>query len=722
VRNLRVAQACAVSAFWAIASIRGAAQAAEPPDETRQLGAIQVYTDEAAPDSYAAPAASSATGLDLSLRDTPQSVTVITRERIDDQKLATLFDVLRETTGVSVQPVDRGRSTLAVRGFEVNNFQFDGVPTALYHDNNVNTAMFDRIEVVRGATGLLSGAGDPSATVNMVRKHAVGDRFMGDFSVELGSWNQLTGTVDLNTPLNAEGSVRARWVAQYSDQDAFIDYEHTRNTLLYGVIDAELGEDTLLSVGFSDQRDRRDGVLWAGLPFWHADGSRTDWRRSRSTATRWNQWDVDERTLFATLRHQFANEWTIRGDASYVEHDDEERMLWMWGDPHPVTGEGMEAYPYHYFGSPQQTHFDLIASGPFSAWGREHQVTFGVMHSKLRDNWSNRDAVEPVASFPVGNFFEWDGSYPQPELGPRYEASNTTTTQTAAYAATQLQLTDPFKLIVGARVSNWEREELARVWVPEAYTITHDGVVTPYAGLVYDLGRHFSAYASYTSIFNPQTSRDRNGDYLDPLEGNGFEAGIKGEFLEGRLNGSAAVFRIDQDNFAVPDVGYLVPGTPDQAFRTTQGVEAEGYELELVGELLPRWSLSFGWTHYSARDADDQNVAVDHPRRQLKLFTKYRFTGAAEGLSLGGGVAWSGQQPARAENPATGEQELIGQGAYALVDLLARYQFGERLAAQLNVVNLLDKEYLSRNTGWWGGPFTVGAPRHWRVSMSYSFD
>ncbi len=720
----RVARVCALGVLIAgTACTVGAETGTEAPKEAepRTLGAIRVVADEQAAESYTAPSASSATGLNLSLRDTPQSITVITRERIDDQALVNLFDALDKTTGVSVQPVDRGRSTLSVRGFDITNFQFDGVPASLYIDNNPSTALFDRIEVVRGATGLLSGAGDPAATVNMVRKHAVGDSFSGDFSAEMGSWDQLTGTIDLTTPLTSSGSVRARWVAHHDEQDAYIDYEHTESTVFYGVVDADITENTLLTVGASNQSDRRDGVLWAGLPYWYADGTLTDWSRSRSTATEWNKWDVDEQTYFAALNHRFANEWTLRADASYVTHEDEERMLWMWGVPDRDTGLGMEAYPYHYFGDFSQTQFDVVATGPFSAWGREQEITVGITHGERRETWSNRDAVEPVPSFPVGDFNAWDGTYQEPELGDRYEASQYVTTETALFAAARLQLTDPLKLIVGARFSNWQQDAGAAVWVPEPFTITHDGEFTPYAGIVYDLNEHYSLYASYTSIFNPQDLRDRNGSYLDPLEGNSYEAGLKAEFLDGKVYAAAAVFLVDQENFGVEDVGYLVPGTIDQAYRPAQGVKSEGYELELVGELATGWNLTLGWTDYSAKDADDVDVAIDHPRQQLKLFTKYDLRGSWSGLSIGGGVNWSDQAPARALNPGTEEEELIGQPSYALVDLLAQYRFNDQFSAQLNVENLLDEEFVSRNTGWWGGPFVYGAPRNWRMSVTYAF-
>lgn len=238
--------------------------------------------------SYTTGEMGTATGLKLSVRDTPQSVSVVTRERIEDQAMMTVADALRSTIGISVKPVDRGRNQLSARGFDITNFQFDGIPMATGNIGieTANTVIYDRLEVVRGATGLMGGAGDPSAAVNLVRKHADSKVFTGSVSGQLGSWQQRTGTVDLSTPLNQDGSIRARFIANVSKQNAFIDLENTDGSVFYGVVDADLGKNTRLSVGLSDQRDQRNGVLWAGLPYWYTDGTRTNYDRAKTTATR----------------------------------------------------------------------------------------------------------------------------------------------------------------------------------------------------------------------------------------------------------------------------------------------------------------------------------------------------------------------------------------------------------------------------------------------------
>ena len=699
---------------------------AQEAQDVRTLPAVRVSADEEAAlatedtGSYTTSSSTTALGLNLSLRDTPQSVSVITRERMDDQAMITAADALRSTTGVSLKPVDRGRNNLSVRGFEVTSFQFDGVPVATGNVGieTTNTAIYDRIEIVRGATGLITGAGEPSAAINLVRKHANSDRFTGSISTEVGSWDRRGAGIDLSTPLNEAASVRARFVASYREQDAFIDLESTKNSVVYAVVDADLTESTLLSIGASAQRDDRDGVLWAGLPYWYSDGTRTNFSRSRTSATRWNQWDTRERTAFLTIDHAFENKWSLRADVTHYRQDEESKLLWIWGVPDRETGEGIEAYPYHYLSEPKQTNVNLIATGPFEWFAREHELTAGFMYSRRKNGWSNRDAVGELA--PVGDFGEWDGSYAEPALGERYAGSMTTHTQLGLYSAARLQVSDGFKVIAGARVTNWRQEDEVGAWTAEPFEVEHNGVFTPYAAIVYDVSANISAYASYSEIFQPDTKKDRNGEYVDPREGASYEIGLKSELFEGSLNATAAVFYVDQNNFAVPDAGFFVPGTLDPAYRTAQGVETRGYELEIAGEITSNWQASLGWTHYLTKDADDQDVAVDHPRRLLKLFTKYRLAGAWRGLSVGGGVSWESAKPARDVNPATATMERVGESSYGLVDLMARYEFTETLAGQLNINNVLDEKY-RYSSYWWGAPYTYGDPRNALLSLDYSF-
>lgn len=664
---------------------------------------------------------SAATGLDLTPRETPQSITIITREQIDDQAATTVSDVLEYTTGVSVKRVDRGRNLLSARGFDITNFQLDGLPFAT---GNVgleesSAAIYDRIEVVRGATGLLQGAGEPSASINMVRKRADAREFTGEVTLDAGSWDRFSGILDVGAPLTADGSVRGRFVAELYMQDAFVDLESSNGMTLYGVIGANLGETTRVHAGASYQKVERDGVMWAQLPYWYADGSIAKWSRSRTTGADWNEWDTEEVAAFLGIEQDLGGSWSARADVSYFQQTEDSKLIWLWGNPDEATGLGMDVWPYWYLAKPKQLSLNLQIKGGYVLFGREHELVVGAMYNRQKNGWTNRDPIDGTVA-PVGDFNEWDGSYSEPEWGERYRMSGFgTTKQTALYGVTRLQLLDRLRLIAGGRLSWWVRNEEEALYTPEAYRIEHKSVFTPYAGMIFDLTDSVSAYVSYTSIFNPQTARDRNGRYLDPLEGNNYEAGLKADLLNGRLRASAAVFRVEQNNFPVPDDGYFVPGTTDPAMKPAQGTVSKGYEFEMQGEVLTGWDISVGWSHFKAEDADGTDVQAHQPRKVFRMATKYDFAGALDGASIGGSMRWESRPPQSAESPATGEIERVGQKSYALVNLMAAYDFTDRISLQLNVNNVFDKAYYNTNS-WFGG-YIYGEPRNVRATLRYGF-
>lgn len=690
----------------------------EPPaDEEQKSEEIVVYGRGEEKNTLA-------TGLDLSPRQTPQSISIITREQLEDQAAANVGEALAYTTGISVKAVDRGRNTLAARGFDITNYQLDGAPfiTGNIGLEKNSSATFERIEVIRGANGLMQGSGEPSATINLVRKHATSRELTGSLDLEGGSWNRFAATGDITVPLTADGSVRGRFVAQYYRQDSFVDLEKSKGYLFYGVIDADLGANTRVSIGASYQRDDRDGTLWGQLPYWYSDGTRTNWARSKTTAADWNFWNTTEKTAFLTIEQRLSTRWSLRADVAYHEQFEDSKLLWTSGLPHRVTGAGMSADGYWFQSKPKQWNASISTRGNFDLLGREHELILGANYRHATSGWTNRKPDAATVA-PITDYNIWDGTkYPEPSWGPRVQDSANNTEQYSIFGATRLQLLDRLKLIAGARVSWWKRDENVDLTTAPAYTISHKGRVTPYAGLVFDVTSNISAYASFTSIFNPQDNKDRNGDYLPPVVGNNYEAGLKGEWMNGRLRGSAAIFRIEQNNFAVVDEGYFVPGTvpPAPAMRAARGTVSEGYEAELAGKVLKGWDLSLGWSAFRAKDANGEHVQQHHPRRILRLSTRYDFSGMLDGFSIGGSARWESEPPKTGVNPAPPKAtENVGQPAYLLVNAMARYKLNDNVSLQLNVNNLFDKRYFNNNL-WFAG-YVYGEPRNVRATLRLGF-
>jgi len=668
--------------------------------------------------SYTTRSARTATPLNMSLRETPQSVSVVTRQRIEDQDLRTINDVVNNTVGVSMNRYETDRGQINARGFKLNSLMIDGVPTIWeqpWSSGQIfdSLAMYDRVEVVRGANGLMTGAGDPSASLNMVRKRASSRELTGSIEGSAGSWDTYRTLGDISMPLNEAGTVRGRLVGEVEDGNSWIDMKGNNRKTFYGTLDIDLTPDTTLWFGLSQQDNKSKSPAWGSLPVWYSDGSRTNWSRSKSISADWSKWDTSIDTYFANLEHTFANDWRAKVGYSYSERNADSYLLYPNGFPNRNTG-ALEGSFAGYNGGAYKvktTQYDYFAQvdGPFQAFGRSHDLAFGYSYSKQKFDADTRGYIGLGAGFDFNSDF--GHSVPEPAWGGLTDSDESKTTQEGVYAATRLNVADDLKVILGARNTSYEKNQLGS-------KLEAKNEVTPYAGVVYDLTENLSAYASYTEIFLPQSERDLNRKQLEPIVGESYETGLKAEFLDGRLNASAAIFKIKQDNLAQSTGSYISGVTPQEFGYEGTDVTSEGFELEVSGELSEGWNASAGYTQFKVRDADGHAANTLYPTKLLRTFTTYRLPGAFNKLTVGGGVNWQDSTYTYAANPQ-GRSEKISQDAYALVNLMARYDITDNLSAQLNANNVTNEKYFDMFQAF--GGITYGAPRSLTASAKYRF-
>jgi len=669
--------------------------------------------------AYDARQTSTATPLNLSPRETPQSVTVITQQRFEDQGMRTISDVVDNATGVFMNRYETNRGQFVSRGFAINTLMLDGVPTTWeqpWSSGEIFTslAMYDRVELVRGATGLTSGAGEPSGAINLGRKRADATQFQGNVELEAGSWSHKRALIDLNTPVNEAKTVRARIVGELGGQDSWTDNLSNKNQTLLATVEADLSASTLLTAGLSFQKNKSNGPMWGGLPALYADGATAEWDVHKTSAADWTRWNSTYQTYFAGLEQRFAQDWKLKLNYTRGERKADSYLLYLSGQPDYATGAGLSTFPGSYKTGTTQDDFAVRVEGGFDLAGRRHELAFGYVASRQDFDSDSRPSAEYGM---VDNFNTWNGfGYPEPAWGALTFYEKSKTRQDAIYGTTRLHLADPLKLILGARVTDYEKSGESYYAAP--YTVKADHEVTPYVGLTYDLTEQLSAYASYTDIFLPQNLRDINGTFLDPVKGKSSEIGLKGEFLDRRLNASAAIFQIKQDNLGVA-TGQMIPGSLNEtAYAASEGATSQGFELELTGQLAPGWNLSAGYSQYDLDDANGEEINTIYPRKQLKLFTTYRLGGAMSGLTLGGGVNWQSRTYTVAPNISGGTRD-ISQDAYALVSLMARYDFNPKLSLQLNIDNVTNKKYYGMFDAY--SQLTYGEPRAATVTMNYRF-
>ncbi|MGE8437604.1 MAG: TonB-dependent siderophore receptor [Pseudomonas palmensis] len=655
--------------------------------------------------AYTTAATRTATKLPLSIRETPQSVTVVTRQQMDDQGAQSITDVLRNTPGVSAQAYDSDRTEFSSRGLAITNFQYDGVNTiydGVYDEGtaHVDMAIYDHVEVLKGATGLMTGSGDPSATVNLIRKKPTA-QFQASLSGSAGSWDDYRGEGDVSGPLNDSGSVRGRFVGAQQDRKGYQDHYQQKKEVYYGILEVDVTPDTLLTVGIDQQTTTPRGTSWTGNPVYFADGGRTDFSRRFNPGADWSRRDFQNRTYFASLEQALANDWSLKLSVNQLQSDHDTRLASAsGGNPDRATGEGMFMFWGRWEGHRVQNTADINLSGPFTLLGRQHDLVMGFNAANSRQTGATWDTS--LGGTP-GNIYEWNGKIGVPDF-PKNGKYEQTKRQNGAYIATRLRPTDDLSLILGTRVStfkyndNYDYDGLNPVYFSDNQAgYKQHGVVTPYAGVVYDLNDTYSVYASYTSIYQPQTYKDANRTPLDPVEGDSYETGLKAAYFEGRLNASLALFRIEQDNVAV-QTG--TTNTNEGIYKATRGATTEGVELEIAGELQEGWNLAAGYTYARSRDKDHQRIfgspmSTTKPEQLLRLFTTYRLPGALDKVTVGGGVNWQSAFYGQIYSPTVKDYTFIKQGGYTLVDLMGRYQYNDHLSFTLNANNVFDKRYLA---------------------------
>ncbi len=663
-----------------------------------------------------------ATGLGLTTLETPQSVSIMTAQRILDQNLITVKDVITNAVGVSANEFDDVRNSFFARGFEIRNTQVDGVPAAWTlaggnGETSIDVSIYERVEIVRGATGLLSGAGDPSASVNLVRKHADATELTGYASASIGSWDTWRLSADVAGPLTADGRVRARLVGRYEEGDSYIDIQHRKKWVLYGVVDADLTDTTLVRAGISHQDTEPRGITWGALPTFYSDGSVTDLPRSQTTAADWTYWNTTNQNIFATVRQEFGDRWNLTLNYNRLKNTGDTQLLYLFGTVDKDTGTMDGTNPYKSSGQSIQNSFDAQLKGLVPLFGRDHEVVLGALHSVLKRHTDNFEAPLPwLTDLPV--IGQEGVPYPEPIWGTtpvRNEQERIK--QTGYYGAMRLNIADPLKVILGGRIASWKQTGYA--WGATS-DYGDDNVFIPYVGALYDLTPNHRVYASYTKIFQPQNLYDRERRLLDPLDGNAYEIGLKSSFFGGALQTSVALFRIEQDNVGQMDgPQIIVDGLLFQPYRAAAGVVSKGFELEVTGQPMPGWNVNASYSQFKAEDADDVPANTDQPRKLLKIFTTYDLGGALDGLTVGGGINYRSKAYSDGNNPVTGDAFRFQQDGYTLVALMARYAVTPQLQLQANVDNLFDEKFYS-NMGSFS-QYRYGAPRNFTIGATYRF-
>jgi outer-membrane receptor for ferric coprogen and ferric-rhodotorulic acid len=717
--------------------------------------------------SYTTDAMSVGSKTAQSIRETPQSVSVITQQQMKDQGLTDLTSVLQQTPGVFVNTdATSGNAVFYSRGYQITNFMVDGSPLAANPFPNFvqpgldpSLAEYDHVEVLRGPDGMFAGNGDPGGTVNLTRKKPL-DHTQVLFEGAYGSWDNVRGMLDVTGKMpDTDGKIRTRIVLEDQQQNFFYQIAKSKHQTVYGTVDIDVTPTTLLNFGGSYHH--QNGTPWTqGLPR-QADGADLGLPRDTCFCMPWNSTQSEAKEVFATLTQKIGPDWKLKvnvDDKSTVTNDRYGYFLSATRGIFPGmasvgTFSGTQInYPV------QQLSADANLSGKFSLLGREHELLVGADTTRSNNTGETTyTASGASAALSYAQLMNYDPNfYALPAFTLQNQYLYSQQDQYGLYGKVKLALFDSVHLSVGVRDGSYGystsiSQPAAKVISLKPLTyyyytlITNtnyqkSGTITPYGGLVWDLNKEWSLYGSYTDIYKVQQDIDITGTLLPPITGSSYEAGTKAELLDNKLKFSLAFYTSKRSGMAVQAGTATIKGVAGTTYYLPLNTSSsKGIDTELTGQLLPGWQITTSYV-YNKNSQDAGAIAggpalgtpvlTVFPQHMFKLWSTYELPGQFDKWTVGAGVNWqsasftSGQvclgtlvtgnvckDPASPTTTIALQPFAFTQSPYAIVNASIAYKFDAHWQATLNVNNIFDKVYYASAGGISSGNF-YGTPRN----------
>jgi iron complex outermembrane receptor protein len=693
------------------AAIAGSACAEEPttdqePEQVETLPEVTVK-GRAEDAGYAARSPTTATKTDTPLQETPQAVSIVTREFLDDVNARKLEDVLQHVAGVTIGGIYSDWDYYRIRGFDASLTTFwDGLrgDYGMY----VETFGLDRVEVIKGPASTLYGQGPLSGLVNIVSKRPKRDPF-ADVQLTLGSNGFYEPALDVGGSLNEKGTVYARLTALYRDQNSFVDFANKQRTYVAPALTWAVGPNTtltLLSHYMHDSNLMAMPLPAKGTVLPNVNGdipiSRFLGEPSSGKAT------LTRSKIGYELAHRFNETVSLRQNVS------RNRLEQRWPDLYynaslDADERTLYRYPYDYRETLDRMAVDTALEAKLETGAIAHTVIGGIDYYRTRsDSGSNQI-----------DYSDFPGSYrPIDVFNPVYGATLPTYATSAAsiskthitglYLQDQAKVRERVTVTVGGRF-DWSGSESGS---------TNDSVTgfTMRGGAAYEFTPGATVYGSYSESFNPQWfSRDASGNVVDPETGENIEAGVKTLLMNGRIDTLLAVYQLTRQNIATAN-----PATPDPFDSIAAGEQrSRGVELEGTFRVVPGWDLQGAYAYTDAEITRDNTLQVGAtlagvPKHSLSAWSKYILqNGSLKGLGFGVGGRYYTEQ----EGDST-YANPFKLPAYGVVDAAVYYERGH-FNAQVNVNNVLDREYFA---GAYNDLYVLpGEPLNVRATMGWTF-
>jgi iron complex outermembrane recepter protein len=696
----------------------------EVEDETAEETEEEIIATGEQETGYRVPNATTATKTDTALRDIPQSIQVVPQQVIEDQGATRASEILRNVSGVvsSTGPSGVGEE-FTIRGFSGNDDfgagneyrnGFRALDLGSFNPSNI-----ERVEVLKGPASVLYGQLEPGGVINFVTKQPL-DRPYYSAELEVGSYSFYKPSIDISGPLTKDKRLLYRLNVAYENSGSFVDFVDREIFQISPSFTYKISENTKLNLSYEYLSE--NGTNNPGLP---RNPIAFKLPRNLFLGEPGDTVKNEAQALNLELDHRFNKNWQLRG--RFAWQSSSFRRVGHRVGPRPVEDENGEVLNPFVFNRQIQVDLknrnesysiqtDII--GKFKTGPVEHQLLFGIdwIRFELLDNTAFKPAnpvniLNPIYGSPLPPV---DPENPDFIFSENPSTFSSRTDSIGLYLQDQITLLPNLKLLVGGRYEFIDEKALFQELDPRDGT-TKIGPVdrdsfsnqafSPRLGIVYQPIKEVSLYASYSRSFVPNNVFTIDRELIEPTRGTQIEAGIKAEFLKGKLAANLSVYQITKTNVASVD-----PNDPEEiAFIAIGKVRSRGIEFDIAGEPLPGWNIiaSFFINESIVRvgNPDESPVGdtlVNAPGSGASLWTTYEIQkGPAKGLGFGAGIFYVGE--AQAELPNT-----FALPSYIRTDAAIFYK-RDNWKVGLNFKNLFDTRYYTNQGGgiYPGDPFTV---------------
>lgn len=681
-----------------------------PPAEPLALEEMQVTASAERADGpvqgYRATRSASATRTDTAIHETPQSISVVPAQVVEDIGATRLEDALDYAGGVERGNNfgGQGLTEFLVRGFSTQEFYRNGFAVNRGYPNMPDASTLERIEVLRGPASMLYGRGDPGGTFNIVSKQPQAERrtVLGS---QVNTDGLRRGTLDTTGAVDESAAFTYRLNLVAEGSDSFRDHVESERYNIAPVLRWQLSDDTalILEGDYLHNRHPMDRGL-TRYPNQAGDLSRDRFLGEESAGKLTNK----NATTQLRLEHQLDSQWMLRGGIQYLDGS-------LDGGAVENNGLASDGRTVGRNYSERWLNWNDLAvqanlEGHFDAAGLAHTLLLGMEFDEYNYDSLIRRSGGLTSDFPIDLYDPVYGQ-PLPALTRTTTYDDENLKSYAFFVQDQIALTERLKAQVGARLERFEQRYDNKLTPAGSWDQAHNAV-SPRFGLIYDLTEELAVYANTSRSFKPNRGADRSSQAFDPEKGIAHEVGIKYELPEHDLSITAALFHITKENVLTSD-------PLDSNYQVAAGeARSRGFDISVAGNITPQWRVIGGYAYVDAEVTESSSASMpvgtrlaNVPRHSFNLLDTYEFAeGPLAGLGVGMGVKYVGDRKGGASTTA------FDMDAYTTVDLLAYYPLTERVRLNLNLNNVFDEEYEERAWGnIWAYP---GAPRTLQAGIS----